>query len=247
MAYRRFCLAGAMAFVLPGAALAQAQTPVQPAPAQPPAGAGDAAQAAPAKPPAKPPAPATAKAAAPAVKTVDTITVTGLVPDEKSTIDTKSYTLSKDLLATTGSVADALRNVPAVEVDLQGNLSLRGDGNVTVLVDGKPSPAFEGKGRADALQQLPADQIERVEVITNPSAALNPEGTGGVINLITKQSRGGGVTGSAYATAASAGLKRGGLNLGYNSKTLAITASLAANYQRNKNHFQDERDGLDPT
>ena len=134
------------------------------------------------------------------MKTVETVTVTGMVPDEKSTIDTKSYTLSKDLQATTGSIADALRNVPAVEVDLQGNLSMRGDSNVTILVDGKPSPAFEGKNRADALQQLPADQIERVEVITNPSVALNPEGSGGVINLITKKSRGGGVTGSAYAT-----------------------------------------------
>src|SRR5579859_4092977 len=247
MAYRRFCLAGAMAFVLPGAALAQAQTPVQPAPAQPPAGAGDAAQAAPAKPPAKPPAPATAKAAAPAVKTVDTITVTGLVPDEKSTIDTKSYTLSKDLLATTGSVADALRNVPAVEVDPQGTLSLRGDSNVTILVDGKPSPMFEGVGRADALQQLPADQIERVEVITNPSAALNPEGTGGVINLITKKSRGAGVTGSAYVTAASGGLKRSGASFGYNSAKLAVTAALSSNYQRNKVHVDDARAGFDAT
>src|SRR6202000_1808863 len=108
------------------------------------------------------------------------------------------------------------------EVDTQGNLSLRGDGNVTILVDGKPSPMFDGKDRADALQQLPADQIARVEVITNPSAALNPEGTGGVINLITKPSHGGGVTGSAYVTAASAGLKRAGLNLGYNTKTLSV-------------------------
>jgi outer membrane receptor protein involved in Fe transport len=210
----------------PAAAVAQTEAAKPDAPAKP----------APAARPAKPP-----------VKTVDTVTVTGGAPDVKSSIDRQSYTLGKDLQATTGSIADALRNVPSVEVDLQGNLSLRGDGNVTILVDGKPSPAFEGKGRADALQQLPADQIDRVEVISNPSAALNPEGTGGVINLITKQSRGGGVTGSAYATAASAGLKRAGLNLGYNTKTLAITGSLAANYQRNKNHFHDERDGLDPT
>ena len=110
-----------------------------------------------------------------------------------------------------------------------------------------PPPAFDGKDRADALQQLPADQIERVEVITNPSAALNPEGTGGVINLITRQSRGTGLTGSAYVTAASAGLKRAGLNVGYNTKTLAITAAFAGNYQRNKGHTTDERDGLDPT
>ena len=134
-----------------------------------------------------------------------------------------------------------------MEVDLEGNLSIRGDQNVTILVDGKPSPAFQGAGRADALQQLPADQIERVEVITNPSAALNPEGTGGVINLITKKSRGGGLTGSAYATASTAGLKRAGLNLGYNNKILAVTAAFSGNYQRNKDHDIDDRAGLDPT
>ncbi|HEX3886720.1 MAG TPA: TonB-dependent receptor [Phenylobacterium sp.] len=233
----------------PAGALAQTDTPNPPdaiaQAASPPASPAKPASAkpAPAKPAAKSSAPA--KGAQPAVKTVEAVTVTGAAPDVQSSIDKQSYTLSKDLQASTGSIADALRNVPAVEVDLQGNLSLRGDQNVTILVDGKPSPAFEGSGRADALQQLPADQIERVEVITNPSAALNPEGTGGVINLITKKSRGGGLTGSAYVTAASAGLKRGGVNLGYNTETLAITASLAGNYQRYKNHVTDERDGLD--
>ena len=239
MAYRRFCLAGAMLVVLPGAAMAQTQA----APGQP--AAADPAKALAATTPAKPAA--LPKAVAPAVKTVETITDTGLVPDEKSTIDTKRYTLSKDLQAQTGSIADALRNVPAVEVDLQGNLSVRGDGNVTILVDGKPSPAFEGADRAAALQNLPADQIERVEVMTNPSAALTPEGSGGVINLITKKSRGGGWTGSAYATASTGGLKRGGLNLGYNSKMLSLTAAFSGNYQRNKDHAIDERGGLDPT
>lgn len=196
--------------------------------------------------PAKPAAPARPSGPAnPPTRTVEAVTVTGAAPDQQSSIDKKSYTLGKDLQATTGSIADALRNLPAVEVDLQGNLSLRGDQNVTILVDGKPSPQFDGKDRADALQQLPADQIERVEVITNPSAALNPEGTGGVINLITKKSRGAGVTGSAYVTAASAGLKRAGVNFGYNTQTLAVTAAFAGNYQRNKNHTTDERDGLD--
>ncbi|MBS0362367.1 MAG: TonB-dependent receptor [Proteobacteria bacterium] len=226
--------------LLPAAASAQtsASSPAAPDPAKPaPAAAAKSAQKTPAKPAAK---------ADPGTKTVEEVTVTGLVPDEKSTLDAKSYTLSKDLQAQTGSIADALRNVPAVEVDLQGNLSVRGDTNVTILVDGKPSPAFEGADRATALQNLPADQIERVEVITNPSAALTPEGSGGVINLITKKSRGAGMTGSAYFTASTAGLKRAGLNLGYNSKTLAVTAAFSGNYQRNKSHNTDERDGLDP-
>ncbi|HEX3367114.1 TonB-dependent receptor plug domain-containing protein [Phenylobacterium sp.] len=236
VAKSRICWAGLAGCALFGAtaALAQGETPK---PAESPPSAAKPADQAKAAAPAKP---------APKTHTVETITVTGAAaPQVETSIDKKTYTLGQDLQATTGSIADALRNVPAVEVDLQGNLSLRGDQNVTILVDGKPSPAFEGNGRADALQQLPADQIARVEVITNPSAALNPEGTGGVINLITKKSRGGGLTGSAYVTAASAGLKRAGVNFGYNTQTLAVTASFAGNYQRNKNHVANERDGLD--
>ena len=213
-----------------------------------------ASQATPAKPLAAPAKPADrAKAPAPAKppangRTVEAITVTGAAPPEVQTsIDRKSYTIGKDLAATSGSVADALKDLPSVEVDSQGTLSLRGDPNVTILVDGKPSASFDGAGRVDALQQLPADQIERIEVITNPSAALNPEGSGGVINLITKKSRGAGVTGSAYATIASAGLKREGVNFGYNSPKLAVTGSLAGNYQNNKQHGETERMAVDPT
>jgi outer membrane receptor protein involved in Fe transport len=205
------------------------------------------------------PAPATAKPAGkpaskptdpkasgrPAGRTVEGVTVTSATPDVQRSIDRQSYTLGKDLTATTGSIGDALRNLPAVEVDPQGTLSLRGDSSVTILVDGKPSPMFEGAARADALQQLPADQIERVEVITNPSAALNPEGTGGVINLITKKSRGAGLTGSAYVTAASAGLKRAGASFGYNSPKLAVTGAVSRNYQHNKQQGFDDRAGLD--
>jgi outer membrane receptor protein involved in Fe transport len=178
--------------------------------------------------------------------TVEAVVVTGVAAEVTTSIDRRSYSLGKDIAASSGSIADALRNIPAVSVDMQGALSLRGDTNVTILVDGKPSGAFEGQGRADALQQFPADQIERIEVITNPSAALNPDGSGGVINLITKQSKGSGWTGSAYATAGSAGLKRAGLNFGYNSGKLNITGSLAGNYQRNKNHSWELRETLVP-
>ena len=120
----------------------------------------------------------------------------------QTAIDRKSYSLADDLRAQGGGgVADALRNVPSVEVDLQGNVSLRGDPNVTILIDGKPSSQFEGDNRALALQSMPASSIERVEVITNPSAEFRSEGTGGVINLITKKARGAGATGSLRATA----------------------------------------------
>jgi outer membrane receptor protein involved in Fe transport len=228
----------------PAAAFAQADAPKPDAPKPDAAKPAQTAAPAPAAKP-TPPKAAPSKPEPGKPKTVETITVTGSSPDVQRAIDRQSYTLGKDLAATTGSISDALRNLPAVEVDPQGTLSLRGDPNVTILVDGKPSPMFEGAGRADALQQLPADQIERVEVITNPSAALNPEGTGGIINLITKKSRGSGFTGSTYVTAASGGLKRAGVNVGYNSPKLAITGSVGGNYQHNKQHSDDPRAGFD--
>lgn len=192
------------------------------------------------------PNPPPPKASKPDAKTVEGLTVTGAAADVQTSIDRRSYTLGKDVQATSGSIGDALRNVPSVEVDLQGNLSVRGDANVTIMIDGKPSGMFNGSARADALQQLPADQIERVEVITNPSAAENPEGSGGIINLITKKSRGAGPTGSAYALAGSAGLKRMGGSFGYNSKKLSVTGSLAGGYQHNKGYNYENRATLDP-
>lgn len=142
-------------------------------------------------PPEHAPAPAPAPKPKPGERstTVDTVTVTADPNAVRADIDRRSYSLANDLQATTGSVADALRGVPGVQVDVQGNVSLRGDSNVTILVDGKPSGMFNGEGRADALMAMPADQIERVEVMTNPSAAFSPEGTAGVINLVTKRAR----------------------------------------------------------
>lgn len=117
---------------------------------------------------------------------VGDVVVTGQANAVRTSIDSISYSLANDLQATTGSLADALRNVPSVDVDPQGNVSLRGDSSVTILVDGRPSSILTGEGRAQALLQLPADRYARIEVMTNPSAVYSPEGSGGVINLITK-------------------------------------------------------------
>ena len=120
--------------------------------------------------------------------TVQSLTVTAKASGDRRYIDRRSYSLSNSVQASNGSLADALRDVPQVNVDPQGNISIRGDSNVTILVDGQPSALFQGATVADVLQQLPADQFERVEVITNPSAAFKPDGSGGIINLITKKS-----------------------------------------------------------
>lgn len=119
---------------------------------------------------------------------VGDVVVTGRRDETRTSIDSVSYSLANDLQATTGSLADALRSVPSVDVDPEGNVSLRGDANVTILVDGRPSGILSGQSRGQAILQLPADQYARIEVMTNPSAAYSPEGSGGVINLITKPS-----------------------------------------------------------
>ena len=152
-----FVLAAALSAAAAQAqAQAQAQAPDAPAPT-----------ASPKAPPAKGKAPG---------KTVDAITVTGASQNGiRTSIDRRSYGIATDLQTTTGSISDALKNIPSVEVDVQGNVSLRGDTNVTILIDGKPSGMFKGASAAQALQAMPADSIERVEVITNPSAALSPE------------------------------------------------------------------------
>ena len=103
-------------------------------------------------------------------KAVAEVVITGQAPAVQTSVDRRSYNVANDLQATTGSIGDALRNVPSVQVDVQGNVSLRGDANVTILIDGKPSSLFQGENAGQALQQLPADRIARVEVVTNPSA-----------------------------------------------------------------------------
>src|SRR3954470_19472703 len=154
--------------------------------------------------PAPAPAPAPAQPAA-AGTTVGEVVVTGTAAPVRTSIDRRSYSVSGDLQAQTGSIADALRNIPSVQVDLQGNLSLRGDPNVVVMIDGQPSSLFRGDARAQALQQMPAERIERVEVITNPSAEYRADGAAGVINLVTKKQQGGGDVGSLRLQGANRG------------------------------------------
>jgi outer membrane receptor protein involved in Fe transport len=189
-----------------------------------------AAQAAPAATLPAPQAPAPPKPAAEASTGVSAVEVQADAPQVRTSIDRRSYSVAGDLSAQSGSIADALRNLPSVEVDVQGNVSLRGDPSVTILIDGKPSSMFQGDGRGQALQQMPADRIDRVEVVTNPSAEFRADGTGGVINLITKKAKGAGATSSLRLTVGDSG--RGGVSgsVGYNGPKLSASGDL--NYRR---------------
>jgi outer membrane receptor protein involved in Fe transport len=108
-------------------------------------------------------------------------------------IDKKVVDVGRMATAASGTAVDVLENVPSVKVDVEGNVSLRGSQNFAVLIDGKPSP-IEG---SDALQQIPAPTIDKIEIITNPSAKYDPEGVSGIINVILKKQRQAGISGIA--------------------------------------------------
>lgn len=114
-------------------------------------------------------------------------------------LDKKIYNIGRDIATSGGNVSDALNNIPSVNVDVEGAISLRGNENVRVLINGKPS-ALAGFGSTDVLQQLPADAIERVEVITSPSARYDAEGTAGILNIILKKESTLGINGSLNVT-----------------------------------------------
>lgn len=120
---------------------------------------------------------------------------------EKSTVeiklDKKVYNVGQDLVVKGGTVSDVLDNIPSVTVDVEGNVTLRGNDNVRILIDGKPTNAIN---ISEALRLIPADAIDKVEVITNPSARYDAEGGGGILNIILKKGKNQGINGTILAS-----------------------------------------------
>jgi len=122
------------------------------------------------------------------VKRLKEVEVAGEKSEYVNSLDRKVYNLDKNIVNTGGTATEVLRNIPSVTVDIDGNISLRGSGNVNVLIDGKPS-GLTGSTRQAVLQQIPASSIERIEVITNPSAKYDADGMAGIINIVTKKDK----------------------------------------------------------
>ncbi|MEO6541974.1 MAG: TonB-dependent receptor [Ferruginibacter sp.] len=141
-----------------------------------------------------------------------------------TSIDRKVYNVAQDIMSGSGAASDILKNIPSVEVDIDGQVSLRGSADVLILINGKMSPLM-GKTRAEVLQSLPANSIERIEVITNPSARFRPDGTSGIINIVLKKNVKSGWNGSVTANAGSKDRYNSNISLNYNPGKINLFGS----------------------
>ncbi len=132
---------------------------------------------------------------APSATDLGTVEVTADKAFMQTSIDKKVFNVERSLTSEGNTANEVLETIPAVDVDIDGNVSLRGSGNVTVLIDGRPS-GLTGASRAAVLEQIPSSSIESVEVITNPSAKYNPDGMAGIINIVLKKNRKKGLSGN---------------------------------------------------
>jgi len=164
---------------------------------------------------------------------------------EKTTVDIrldkKIFNIGKDLSIRGGNASDVLGNVPSVQVDVEGNVSLRGNDNVTILIDGRPS-ALVGLNGADALRQIPAEAIEKVEVITSPSARYDAEGTAGILNIILRKNKLVGFNGNVQFDLGIPERYGAALNLNYRTKKWNLFTNTGFRYNATPgNAFNDSR------
>ena len=146
-----------------------------------------------------------------------------------SGLDKKVYNVGEDLSVKGGTVNDILNNIPSIEVDNDGKVSLRGDGNVTILIDGRPSSLTGGNGKS-MLDALPAGSIERIEIVNNPSAKYDPDGTSGIINIVLKKNKLRGINGNFLISGSTGTSLNGTASLSVRNAKMNIFGTYAYRY-----------------
>ena len=190
------------------------------------------------------------------LETLDAIEVIAERTTVEIKLDKKIYNVGKDLTVSGGTVSDVLDNIPSVTVDVEGNVALRGNDNVRILINGKPS-GLVGLNSTEALRQLPAEAIERVEVITSPSARYESEGTAGILNIILRRSKLQGFNGAITTNVgypASAGVsgnvnyRTGDINIfnttSYNYRETLGNSYTFTRYKENGNYLDEKQDWI---
>lgn len=166
-------------------------------------------------------------------KVLQEVVVEGIKSQMRFELDKKVFTVDANVTVAGTSASELLESIPSVEVDQDGEVSLRGNSSVTIWINGKES-GLTADNRAQILEQIPAETIDRVEVITNPSAKYSPEGTAGIINIILKKDRRAGYFGSAEFSADTRGGGNTGVNFNYNHSKVDAFAGLGFRMRRNK-------------
>ena len=160
------------------------------------------------------------------------VTVRGQRSTMKLEVDRKTFDVSQDIANAGGAASDVLENIPSVEVDNDGNISLRGNTSVEVWINGRAS-GLTTDNRAQVLQQLPAESIDRIEVIDNPSAKFSAEGSAGIINIILKKERKAGYYGSVQVGGNTRGSANTSVNINYNSSKWDAFANVGYRHRSN--------------
>lgn len=177
-------------------------------------------------------------------KMLQEVKIVGEIDLLKIGIDKKVYNVGEDLSVKGGTANDVLNNIPSVQVDQEGKISLRGDGGVTILIDGRPS-SLSGISGKSLLDALPAGSIERIEIVTNPSAKYDPDGTSGIINIVLKKNKLKGFNGLVNGTLGSGDLTggnsfEGGVSLSYRNSKFNTFGSYAGRYTEGyRNNYSD--------
>ena len=173
-------------------------------------------------------------------KQLNEVTVTGQRATMKLEVDRKSFDVGQ-LISNAGQAAsDVLDNIPSIEVDNDGNVSLRGNSSVEVWINGKAS-GLTSDNRAQILQQLPAESIDRVEVIDNPSAKFSAEGSAGIINIVLKKDRKAGYYGSVQAGGDTRGGANTSFNVNYNSRLIDSYLNIGYRHRANTGHMESQQ------
>lgn len=169
------------------------------------------------------------------------VVIEGETPLMETGIDKRVYNVEEDMTTMGGGLTDLLNNIPSVEVDNDGNIYLRGNSSVRILIDGRPSAMAGGEG---SLEGIPASAIERIELITNPSAKYDPDGTAGIINIILKKKKLRGVNTNIDLTAASENLYNASIGFNARNEKLNFYANYSFRYREGFRNNFNERTGF---
>jgi outer membrane receptor protein involved in Fe transport len=175
---------------------------------------------------------------------LDEVVVTSKKETFNNSVDRKVYNVEQDIMSKSGTAGDLLQNIPSVSVDIDGNVSLRGSQNVMIMINGKTSPLMD-KSSATVLDEMPANSIERIEVITNPSASFKPDGTSGIINIVLKKNKGTGLNSNLTFNIGNKSRYNTNWNFNYNPGKFNIYGNYGFRQDDRTRSSNDSRDQTD--